>query len=107
MNKFSRLRCWQEFKRLALKFKPDSVVYRIEQNGFSPQKELTCLRLIMPTQDIYYVFLDFPKGQTLRETEIPLRKDRQGNNFIEEKDVEDFLKNQLGEHLNVYSYWTI
>ena len=107
MNKFMRLKRWQEFKRLASDFRPDSIVYRIEQSGLSPTRELTCLRLIMSTQNAYCVFIDFPKGQALRETGIPLRKDKIGNHFIEENDVRSFLKNQLGEHLNIYSYWTI
>jgi 2-deoxy-D-gluconate 3-dehydrogenase len=31
------------------------VVYNIEQNGLSPERELTCLRLIMPTREVYKI----------------------------------------------------
>jgi hypothetical protein len=58
IDRVIRVKNWQEFKRLAINLKPDSVVYSIEQNGLSPERELTCLRLIMPTQEVYYVFLD-------------------------------------------------
>ena len=103
-----RVRNWEEFKRLAINLKPDSVVYSIEQNGLSPERELTCLRLIMPTQEVYYIFLDFPREDRLRETGIPIRKDRKGNRCIEDKQTIDFLKIQLERReLAVCSYWTI
>ena len=103
-----RIKSWEEFKRVAVELKPDSIVYNIEQNGLSSTKELTSLRLIMPCIKAYYVFLDFPKGEELRETHIPLRKDKKGNRYIEEKDVKDFLKSQLKrEDLTICSYWTI
>jgi len=105
---FVKIRSWEEFKRLAFELKPDSIVYNIEQSGLSPIKELTSLRLIMPCAKAYYVFLDFPRGEELRETHIPLCKDKKGNRYIEEKDVKDFLKNQLNrEDITICSYWTI
>ena len=103
-----RVKSWEEFKQLVNEQKPDSVVYVIEQSGFSPTKELTTLRLILPSAKAYYIFLDFPKGEMLRETRIPLRTDKQGNRLIEEEDVKNFLKNQIGrENLTICSYWTI
>lgn len=108
MDKVIRVKNWQEFKRLAINLKPDSVVYNIEQNGLSPERELTCLRLIMPTQEAYYIFLDFPKEEKLKETGIPVRKDEKGNRCLEDKDVISFLKTQLErKDLTVCSYWTI
>lgn len=95
MDRVIRVRSWQEFKRLAINLKPESVVYNIEQNGLSPERELTCLRLIMPTQEVYYIFLDFPKEEALRETCIPIRRDKKGNRYLEDKDVISFLKTQL------------
>jgi len=44
------------------------------------------LKLIMPTQEVYYIFLDFPKEDKLRETGIPIRKDRKGNRCLEDKE---------------------
>jgi hypothetical protein len=102
------VRRWEEFKRLVDEEKPNSVVYVIEQSGFSPTREPTTLRLIFPSTKAYYVFLDFPKGETLRETHIPLSKDKQGNRFIDEENVKSFLRNQLGnENLTICAYWTI
>jgi len=103
-----RIKSWEEFKRLAAELKPDSIVYNIEQSGLSPARELTCLRLIMPCTKAYYVFLDFPGVDELRETRIPFRLDKKGNRYIEDKDVKDFLKNQLNrEDLTICSCWTI
>jgi hypothetical protein len=108
MDRVIRVKNWQEFKRLAINLKPESVVYNIEQNGLSPERELTCLRLIMPTQEVYYIFLDFPREDILRDTGIPIRKDKKGNKYIEDKEVKDFLKTQLErKDLTICSYWTI
>lgn len=108
MDRVIRVKSWQEFKHLAINLKPESVVYNIEQNGLSPERELTCLRLIMPAQEAYYIFLDFPRKNRLRDTGIPIREDKKGNKYIEDKEVIDFLKTQLErKDLIVCSYWTI
>ena len=108
MDRVIRVKSWQEFKSLAINLKPASVVYNIEQNGLSPERELTCLRLIMPTQEVYYIFLDFPREDRLRETGIPIQKDKRGNKYIEDKEVIDFLKTQLErKDLTICSYWTV
>jgi hypothetical protein len=46
----------------------------------SETKELTALRMILLAKNGYYVYLDFPKGKEnmLRETRIPIRKDKNG-----------------------------
>jgi len=62
---------------------------------------------MFPSPNAYYVFLDFPKGEILNETHIPLSKDEQGNRFIDEEGLKKFLKRQLGENLTVCAYWTI
>ena len=107
MSEVIRLRKWKEFKQLAMELKPASIVYSIDQNGMSKTKELTCLRGILPAQNAYYVYLDFPKGNALRDTAIPIRESKYGR-FLEDKDVINFLKKELGrEDLAVFSYWTI
>jgi len=63
-----RVRNWEEFKRLVSEKKPKSLVYVLEQNALSPNKELTIVRIILMHDKRYYIFLDFPKGQFLRET---------------------------------------
>jgi hypothetical protein len=102
-----RVRSWEEFKRLVSEKNPRSIVFILEQNGFSPNKELTTLRLIMLSDQRYYIFLDFPKGEELRETGIPLRKDKNGILNLDEKEVKAFLKKQFEkEKVEVYSFWT-
>jgi len=104
-----KLRSWAEFKRLAESFRPKAIVYNIEQNGLSPKRELTNLRLILPAGPAYYVLIDSPReGERLRETGIPLRRDGKGNLYLEEEDVIKFLKEQFRrEDLIICSYWTI
>jgi hypothetical protein len=94
---------WAEFKRLVEELKPDSIVYNIEQTGISKTREFTSLRLIIPSKN-YYVYVDFPKGEALRETGIPIHADKSGTRCIEDDDIRAFLKKQLGA-LPVYSYW--
>ena len=102
-----RIRSWEEFKRLVSEKKPSSIVYILEQNGFSPNKELTGLRIIMLHDKRYYIFLDFPTGEALRETGIPLHKDKKGIFNLDEDEVKAILKKQFEkEKLEVYSFWT-
>jgi hypothetical protein len=102
-----RIKSWEEFKRLVSEKKPSSLVYILEQNGFSPNKELTTLRIIMLHDKRYYIFLDFPKGETLRETGMPLHKDKKGILNLDEDEVKIILKKQFEkEKLEIYSFWT-
>jgi hypothetical protein len=103
-----RVRKWTEFKRLVTELKPDSLVYSIDQNGVSRTKELTALRLILLAKGGYYVYLDFPRGSenVLRETGIPIHRDRNGVRCLEDEDVIRFVKQEFGEGLAVFSFWT-
>ena len=102
-----RVRSWEEFKRLVSEKKPSSIVYVLEQNGFSPHKELSTLRVLMLHDKRYYIFLDFPKGEKLRETGISLHKDKNGILNLYEDEVKEILKKQFEkEKLNVFSFWT-
>ena len=103
-----KVRSWEEFKRLVVESKPNAIVYNIEQHGLSGTRELTALRLIMPGKEKYYVFLDFRRGDKLRETAIPVSVDKNGNRYLEEQTVKDFLKAQFDrENLIICAYWTI
>jgi hypothetical protein len=102
---YVRTRSWEEFKRLVSEKKPGSIVFILEQNGFSPNKELTTLKLIMLHDRRYYIFLDFPKGEVLRETGIPLHRDKKGIPNLDEDEVKAFLKKEF-VNLDVYSFWT-
>ncbi|MEM3873762.1 MAG: hypothetical protein QXU45_01305 [Candidatus Bathyarchaeia archaeon] len=104
-----KIRSWAEFRRLAESLNTKAIVYNIEQNGLSPKRELTNLRLILPSGPAYYILIDSPRGEEkLKETGIPLRKDAKGNRYLEEEDVVKFLKEQFKrEDLIICSYWTI
>ena len=108
MRDLVRVRKWEEFKRLVMELKPDSVVYSIDQNAMSKTKELTALRLILLAQGGYHVYIDFPKGKenVLRETGIPIHEDKNGNRYLEDDDVIQFIKREFGENLQVFSFWT-
>jgi hypothetical protein len=103
-----RVRKWTEFKRLVTELKPESIVYSIDQNAMSKTKELTALRFILLAQGGYYVYLDFPKGKEniMRETGIPIQRDRNDVRCLEDEDVIRFIKRELGENLKVFSFWT-
>ncbi|MCD6504766.1 hypothetical protein J7K52_05265 [Candidatus Bathyarchaeota archaeon] len=105
-DKVIRLKSWEEFKRLAKEVRPRSIVYNIEQSV--PARELTSLRLILPTQGVQYVLLDFPKKGKLRETGISLHKGKNGNHYLKDEDIIDFVKKELDrDDVIVCSYWTI
>ena len=99
------IRSWQKFKDVINEKNPASIVFILEQNGFSKNKELSTLKLIMLHEKRYYIFYDFPKGDNLRETNIPLHKDKNGNSNLDEEEVKDYLKAQF-PNLAVYSFWT-
>lgn len=100
-----RVKTYQEFKKLVTELKPNSLVYIIEQNGLTQKREMTVLRLLLPAQNAYYVYLDFPRGNALRETAIPVRDDK-GNRHLEDDDIKQFLKKEFGEKMPIFSYWT-
>ena len=107
MSDLVRVRKWTEFKHLVLKLKPDSIVYSIDQNAMSKTKELTALRLILLGQGGYHVYLDFPKRKenVMRETGIQIREEN-GVRCLNDEDVVQFIKRELGENLKVFSFWT-
>ena len=104
---YVRVHTWEEFKGLVIEKKPGSIVYILEQNGFTADKEVTILRLIMLHDRRYYILIDTPKGDALRETGILLHKDKRGTRFLDDQEVKTYLKTQFeGEKLEVYSFWT-
>ena len=102
-----RIRSWDKFKQLVREKKPPSIVFILEQNGFSPNKELSILKIILLHDRRYYIFLDFPKGEKLKETEIPLHKDKNGILHLDEEEVKKIIENQFQkENIKAYSFWT-
>jgi hypothetical protein len=104
-DRLVRVKSWNEFRRLVVELKPDSLVYIIEQNGLTPTREMTVLRLILPASKGYFIYLDFPRGDALRETAIPIHDDK-GTRHLEDDDIKQFLKKELGEKMPIFSYWT-
>lgn len=102
-----RIRDWEEYKRLVGEKKPRSITFILEQNGLSPNKELSTLRIIMLHDKRYFMFFDFPKGDKLKETGIPLHKDKKGILNLDEDEVKAILKKQFEkENVEVFSFWT-
>lgn len=55
----------------------------------------------------YYIFLDFPKAERLKETQIPLHKDKNGILHLDEDEVKKILEEQFQkENIKAYSFWT-
>ena len=108
MSDLVRVRKWEEFKRLVRELKPESIVYSIDQNAMSKTKELTALRFILLARGGYHVYLDFPKGDenVMRETGIQIRRDKNGARYLEDEDVIQFIKQELGDKVQVFSFWT-
>ena len=102
-----RIRDWEEYKRLVREKKPRSLTFILEQDGLSSNRELSTLRVIMLHDRRYYIFLDFPKGEALRETGIPLHKDKKGILNLDEDEVKTILQKQFEkEKLDIFSFWT-
>ncbi len=102
-----RIRDWEEYKRLVNEKKPRSITFILEQNGLSPNRELSTLRIIMLHDKRYFMFFDFPKDGVLRETGIPLHKGKKGILNLDEDEVKAFLKKQFEkEKVEVFSFWT-
>lgn len=87
--------------------KSQNRLFILEQNALSPNKELSTLRIILMDAKRYYIFLDFPKGQFLKETGIPLRKGKNGLWNLDEDEVKLILKKVFEkENLEIFSFWT-
>jgi len=102
-----RIRDWEEYKRLVREKKPQSITFILEQNALSPNRELSTLRIIMLHDRRYFMFFDFPKDGALKETGIPLHKDKKEKLNLDEDEVKSFLKKQFEkDNVEVFSFWT-
>ena len=101
-----RIRDWEEYKRLVREKKPQSITFVLEQNGLSPNKELSTLRIIMLHDKRYYLFFDFSKGERLKETGIPLHKDKRNIPNLDEDEVRAILEKEFEkDNIKVFSFW--
>ena len=106
-NGHVRIRSWEEYKLLVGEKKPKSITFILEQNALSPHRELSTLRIIMLHDKRYYMFFDFPKDGALKETGIPLHKDKNGIFNLDEDEVKSILRKQFEkDNIEVYSFWT-
>lgn len=96
---------WEEFKRLIRKYDVKELVYRIEMGV--PARHLTSLRLILPTTDAQYVFIDTASEGKLKRTGIKLRVDELGNMYISDEDLINFIKSEIGRNIKIHSYFTM
>jgi hypothetical protein len=48
-----------------------------------------------------FVYVDFPKGESLRETATPIHKDWTGTRCIDDEEIRSLLKGALGDKLPV------
>ncbi len=102
-----RIRDWAEYKRLVREKKPQSITFILEQNALSPNRELTTLRIIMLHDKRYFMFFDFPKDGFLKETGIPLHKDKRGLYNLDEDEVRTILKREFEkDKIEIFSFWT-
>ncbi len=102
-----RVRDWEEYKRIVREKKPQSITFVLEQNGLSPNRELSTLRIIMLHDKRYYLFFDFPKGQKLKDTGIPLHEDKKGILNLDEDEVKAILKREFEkDNIAIFSFWT-
>lgn len=101
-----RVKSWEEFKRLIIRYKPEGIAYNIEMGV--PARHLTGLRLILPVEGTQYVFIDNAVRDRLRKTGIPLHRDDLGNLYIKDEDVKSFVRSETNiKNLKLYSYWSM
>jgi len=71
-NRVVRVKSWEEFKQLIIKYKPESIAYNIEMGV--PARNLTGPRLILPIKGVRYLFIDNAVENQLGRRGKPLRR---------------------------------
>jgi len=93
-NRIIRIRGWEKYREFALKLRPESMLYTMQKAPLS--KPPIALRLIFTSGIKQYIFLDFPAGDQLRQTKIPIKFNKYGEAYLEEEDVRNFILEELG-----------
>ena len=93
MAKVVHVKTWDEFKRLAIIHKPNTIAYTLQRAPLSNPP--IGLRLVFASKDVQYVFLDVAEGKSLKRTKIPVTPDLAGEFCFEEEDIKNFLKTEL------------
>lgn len=97
-----RVQSWEEYRRLALEFKPDIIYYSRDPHPTS--KPSWGLKLIFYHGFDGYVFTDYAEGDSLHKTGIPIRGKDKGSNPILVEDIESVLNSQIG-NVKVSPIW--
>jgi hypothetical protein len=96
------VKIWSQFKQLADTLKPSSIAYAMQRAPLS--KPPIGLRLIFTAENTQYVFLDFARDASLKQTKIPIQTNAYGESFLNEEAIKDFLRSQLNrKDLRIYS----
>ncbi len=105
MNESSRMvhvKEYEKFRKLAVELKPESILHTMQRAPLSIPR--IALRLIFISKDKQYIFLDFPAGNNLRQTKIPIKFSKHGEAYIDDEDVVNSIREQLGrKDLEIHS----
>jgi hypothetical protein len=94
---------WEEFKKLAVALRPNSVSYTIQRAPLS--KPPVGLRIVFASGTTQYVFLDFARGEIMERTKIPVCYNDKGEAYLGEQEIRSFILAQLGRSdLAIYSF---
>jgi len=96
LGQILRIKTWDEFKKMAVSLRPKSIVYNLHRAPLS--KPPICLRLVFASKQTQYVFLDFARGEGLRQTGIPVIKPEGGEEYIRDEDIKQFITRELGRN---------
>jgi len=89
-----RIHEWDEYRKLALEYKPGIVFYSRDPNPLS--KPPWGLKLIFYNGSDGYIFTDSADGDVLHKTGISIRGTDKASIPILVENIESFLKSQIG-----------
>ena len=95
-RKILRIKTWDEFKKKAIALHPLSIVYFLHRAPLS--KPPIGLKLVFTSQQTQYIFLDFAKGEILRQTKIPIIHLEKGEDYVRDEDIKQFITKELGRN---------
>ena len=94
---------WEEFKKLVIALRPNSVSYTVQRAPLS--KPPVGLRIVFAAGVTQYVFLDFARGENMERTKIPVRCNDKGEAYLSEEEIRNFILTQLGRRdLAIHSF---
>lgn len=96
LGRILRIKTWDEFKKMAISLRPKSIVYNLHRAPLS--KPPICLRLVFASKQTQYIFLDFAKGGTLRQTKIPIINPEKREAYVRDEDIKQFITRELGRN---------